>query len=114
MAAFSAWDGQIGKYGSLKWHKLDAAAEQFSIEPGGHRALADTQVCRLVVQAMADSKHEFVKPETSPPGAAITTVKVMDDLGITHTVPVSLADLLDEYGFEDDEVGRMGSEADRR
>lgn len=53
MLEYSAFDGTAGKYGSLKWHKLDAAAARFGIDPGGHRALADAEVCRQVVLAMA-------------------------------------------------------------
>jgi len=53
MLAYSAFNGQIGKYGSLKWHKLDAAADHFEISRGGHRAFADADTARKVVLAMA-------------------------------------------------------------
>jgi len=55
MLAFSEYDGTIGKYGSLKWHKLDFAAETFGIPPGGHRALADAETTRRVILAMAEA-----------------------------------------------------------
>jgi DNA polymerase III epsilon subunit-like protein len=58
MLQYSAFDGARSKYGSLKWHKLDAAAARFGIDPGGHRALADAEVCRRVVLAMAASFEE--------------------------------------------------------
>jgi DNA polymerase-3 subunit epsilon len=38
-----------------RWHKLDRAAATFGIRPGGHRALADAEVCRQVVHRMATS-----------------------------------------------------------
>ncbi len=53
MLAYSDFDGSVGNYGSLKWHKLDAAAARFGIAPGGHRALADAETTRQVVHAMA-------------------------------------------------------------
>jgi DNA polymerase III epsilon subunit-like protein len=53
MLAYSDYDGSVGNYGSLKWHKLDAAAAHFGIEPGGHRARADAETTRRVVHAMA-------------------------------------------------------------
>lgn len=140
MLAYSDFDGTPGKYrGQMKWHKLDAAAARFGIPPGGHRALADAETTRRVVVAMAasgvcrscgctdDDCRQCVEATGVPcywaevdlcsrcaDVGAIKTVDVMDDLGITHAVPVSLADLLDEYGFDDDEVGRMGREAGRR
>lgn len=53
MLAFSDFDGTMGNYRTLKWHKLDVAAAHFGIAPGGHRALADTETTRQVVHAMA-------------------------------------------------------------
>lgn len=41
--------------GPSRWYKLDLAAAAFGIAPGGHRALADADVCRRVVVGMADS-----------------------------------------------------------
>lgn len=57
MLAFSEYDGTVGKYGSLKWHKLDFAAKTFGIEPGGHRALADADTTRKVILAMAEAPY---------------------------------------------------------
>jgi len=53
MLAYSAFDGEIGRFGSLKWHKLDRAADHFDIPQGGHRAFADADTARKVVMAMA-------------------------------------------------------------
>lgn len=54
MLAYADFDGTPGKFpGSMKWHKLDAAADRFGIAPGGHRALSDAETCRQVVLAMA-------------------------------------------------------------
>jgi DNA polymerase-3 subunit epsilon len=41
--------------GQPRWYKLDAAAAAFGVAPGGHRALADADVCRRVVVGMAGS-----------------------------------------------------------
>lgn len=58
MLQYSAFDGTPGKYpGSMKWHKLERAAERFGITPGTHRALADAEACRQVVLAMAKQAH---------------------------------------------------------
>lgn len=55
MRAFGEWEGAPGKHpGSFRWFKLDDAAGKFGIPPGGHRALADARVARLVVLAMAE------------------------------------------------------------
>lgn len=53
MLAYSEYDGAIGNYGSLKWHKLDIAAANWGIDPGGHRAVSDAETTRRVVHAMA-------------------------------------------------------------
>lgn len=136
MLAFGQFDGTPGfRAGEFKWHRLESAVQRFGIVPGGHRALADAMATRSLVLAMAASgicrscgctnddcrqcveatgvPCHWVEPDLcSRCAAAITrTVDVLDDLGIVHTVPVSLADMLDEYGFDDDEVGRMASEA---
>ena len=42
--------------GPSRWYKLDLAAAAFGIAPGGHRALADADVCRRVVAGMADAE----------------------------------------------------------
>lgn len=42
--------------GPSRWYKLDSAAAAFGIAPGGHRALADADVCRRVVAGMADAE----------------------------------------------------------
>lgn len=69
MLAFSDFDGTPGKYGSLKWHKLDVAAARFEIPPGGHRALADAETCRRVVLAMA--AHEAGEPSETTSQASL-------------------------------------------
>ncbi len=38
----------------FRWHSLPVAAASFGLRPGGHRALADAEVCRQVVLAMAE------------------------------------------------------------
>ena len=53
MLAYADFAGEPGKYGGFRWHKLEAAARAFGIDPGGHRARADAEACRLVVRAMA-------------------------------------------------------------
>lgn len=58
MLAFSDFKGEPGRYGSMKWHRLDAAAAHFDIPPGGHRALADAETARRVVMAMAAQGQE--------------------------------------------------------
>ena len=42
--------------GPSRWYKLDLAAAAFGIPPGGHRALADADVCRRVVAGMASAE----------------------------------------------------------
>jgi DNA polymerase-3 subunit epsilon len=39
----------------FRWHSLPVAAASFGLPPGGHRALADAEVCRRVVRAMAET-----------------------------------------------------------
>lgn len=59
MLAFSDWKGELGRFGtSMKWHRLDVAAAEFGIPPGGHRALQDAETARRVVLAMAASDQE--------------------------------------------------------
>jgi DNA polymerase III epsilon subunit-like protein len=53
MLAFSDYMATPGRFGGFSWHKLDAAAAHFGIDPGGHRALADAETTRRVVHAMA-------------------------------------------------------------
>jgi DNA polymerase III epsilon subunit-like protein len=38
----------------FRWHSLPVAAASFGLTPGGHRALADADVCRRVVLSMAE------------------------------------------------------------
>ncbi len=54
MKAYGAFHGAKSPKGGYRWHKLDAAAAHFGFQPGGHRALADAEVCRKVVLAMAE------------------------------------------------------------
>lgn len=54
MRAHAEYMGEPGWKGKgFRWHKLENAALAFGIPPGGHRALADAEACRLVVQRMA-------------------------------------------------------------
>ncbi len=53
MKAYAEFVADPGTRGGFKWHRLDIAASRFGISPGGHRALADAIVCRLVVAGMA-------------------------------------------------------------
>lgn len=53
MNAYSEFDGTIGQFGSLKWHRLEHAAAAMGITPGGHRALADAEATRQLIHAMA-------------------------------------------------------------
>lgn len=59
MRQYSAFAGpatvQPGRSGS-RWYKLDHAAAAFGVLPGGHRALADADVCRRVVAGMAATR----------------------------------------------------------
>ena len=58
MRQYSAFAGpasaQPGRATS-RWYKLDHAAAAFGVAPGGHRALADADVCRRVVAGMAEA-----------------------------------------------------------
>jgi DNA polymerase III epsilon subunit-like protein len=55
MKAYSTYVGERSSRsrGGYRWFKLDQAAAAFGINPGGHRAAADAEACRLVVHAMA-------------------------------------------------------------
>jgi DNA polymerase-3 subunit epsilon len=56
MKAYAAYrqERARGKPG-FRWHRLPDAAAAFGLVPGGHRALADAEVCRRVVAAMAET-----------------------------------------------------------
>lgn len=58
MRQYSAFAGPAtarpGRGGS-RWYKLNHAAAAFGVPPGGHRALADAEVCRRVVAGMAEA-----------------------------------------------------------
>lgn len=77
MLAYSDYDGTIGNYNSLKWHKLDVAAKHFGIDPGGHRAVSDAETTRRVVHAMAleggplDASSIAVVPPAEPDEEAV-------------------------------------------
>ena len=45
------WNSRTGNY---RWQQLNLAAKRFQHNPGGHRAMADAEVCRLVVQSLAE------------------------------------------------------------
>lgn len=53
MRAYADFEGLPGRSGGFRLHSLESAARRFGITPGGHRARADAEVCRAVVQAMA-------------------------------------------------------------
>jgi len=54
MLAHAKFAGEPGQWGKqFRWHKLEAAAKSFGIDPGGHRALGDAKAARQVVFAMA-------------------------------------------------------------
>ena len=56
MRQFSAFAGPVTALpgrASSRWYKLDHAAAALGVAPGGHRALADADVCRRVVEGMA-------------------------------------------------------------
>jgi DNA polymerase III subunit epsilon len=55
MQQYAAYVGEPSWHarGGYRWFKLDQAAHAFGIAPGGHRALADAQVCRKVVLGLA-------------------------------------------------------------
>ncbi|CAN5731575.1 exonuclease domain-containing protein [soil metagenome] len=57
MKAYSAYVGEPASHsrGGYRWFKLDQASAAFGINPGGHRAAADAEACRLVVHAMANA-----------------------------------------------------------
>jgi DNA polymerase-3 subunit epsilon len=56
MKAYAAFREERGRgRGGHRWHSLPNAAAAFGLRPGGHRALADAEVCRRVVLAMAQS-----------------------------------------------------------
>lgn len=79
MLAYSDYDGTPGKWGSLKWHKLEAAAVRFGIPPGGHRALADAETTRRVVLAMAaDTSCDEALAALPDPPTAITQGALFD------------------------------------
>lgn len=56
MKAYAAYrqERSHGRSG-YRWHSLPNAAAAFGLAPGGHRALADAEVCRRVVAAMAET-----------------------------------------------------------
>jgi DNA polymerase-3 subunit epsilon len=58
MRAYAEFCAEPGRSGGFKWHRLDLAASRFGVSPGGHRALADAIVCRLVVSGMAQLRDE--------------------------------------------------------
>jgi DNA polymerase III epsilon subunit-like protein len=56
MKAYAAFREERGRgRGGHRWHSLPNAAAAFGLRPGGHRALADAEVCRRVVMAMAQT-----------------------------------------------------------
>jgi DNA polymerase III epsilon subunit-like protein len=55
MQHYGAFDGEVGRYGGFRWHKLEAACRHFGIEPGGHRALADALATVAVILAMSEA-----------------------------------------------------------
>jgi len=57
MKAYAAFYGGSGG-GRNRWHSLPKAAAAFGLQPGGHRALADAEVCRRVVLAMSETEPD--------------------------------------------------------
>ncbi|HEY7033442.1 MAG TPA: 3'-5' exonuclease [Thermomicrobiales bacterium] len=54
MKAYAAFRQEPSRGRSAyRWHSLPDAAAAFGLPPGGHRALADADVCRRIVAAMA-------------------------------------------------------------
>jgi len=54
MQRYAEYAGERSQWGrGFRRHKLEVAAGVFGIAPGGHRARADADVCRQVVQQMA-------------------------------------------------------------
>lgn len=55
MKAYAAYHGEWNpRTRDYKWQRLNVAASTFNHDPGGHRALVDSLVCRLVVHSMAE------------------------------------------------------------
>jgi DNA polymerase-3 subunit epsilon len=56
MKAYAAYRQEPSRGRSCyRWHSLPDAAAAFGLRSGGHRALADAEVCRRVVAAMAET-----------------------------------------------------------
>ncbi|MGD9710660.1 MAG: 3'-5' exonuclease, partial [Thermomicrobiales bacterium] len=55
MHAYAAFAGEPSNHwrGGYRRFKLDQAVRAFGITPGGHRAAADAEACRLLVHAIA-------------------------------------------------------------
>ena len=54
MQRYAEYAGERSQWGrAFRRHKLEVAAGAFGIVPGGHRARADADVCRQLVQRMA-------------------------------------------------------------
>jgi len=55
MKAYAAFrQERVHGRAGYRWHSLPVAAASFGLPAGGHRALADAEVCRRVVLAMAE------------------------------------------------------------
>jgi DNA polymerase-3 subunit epsilon len=58
MLAYAAFAGVRNRFGQdFRWHKLEDAARRFGITPGGHRAKADAEATRQLVDAMANVRR---------------------------------------------------------
>ncbi|HSV85538.1 MAG TPA: 3'-5' exonuclease [Levilinea sp.] len=69
MQLYARYYGELSQYGAYRWHKLTLAAQQCGIDPGSnplHRALADTQLSRLVTIHMAQAKLEAEREALVP------------------------------------------------
>ncbi|HSW62694.1 MAG TPA: 3'-5' exonuclease [Dissulfurispiraceae bacterium] len=70
MQLYARYYGELTQYGgAYRWHKLTLAAQQCGIDPGSnplHRALADTQLSRLVTIHMAQAKLEAEREAQVP------------------------------------------------
>jgi DNA polymerase-3 subunit epsilon len=57
MKAYAAFrHDRSRRHAGYRWHSLPDAAATFGLASGGHRALADAEVCRRIVMEMANTR----------------------------------------------------------
>lgn len=63
MQLYSHFRGELGNYGTYRWHKLEAAAQQCKLEYDAtlHRALADAELARRVFLAMSEYQEVSIQ-----------------------------------------------------